>query len=126
LSKFLKIDELIDSVTEYVRIKIELVKLNMIEELSGILAQLIALFLILTVFMFFMFFGSITLSTFLNYLWSSAYLGYGAVTCFYLLALLFFVYLLQSGKLKDAVENQITKAMKEKEALTEKSIEEDE
>lgn len=123
MSKFLKIDELIDAVSEYVRIKIELVKLNMIEELSGVLAQLIALFLILSVFMFFLFFGSITLSAFLNTLWNSAYLGYGAVTAFYLVVLLFFVYLLQSGKLKDAVEAQIAKAVKEKEALIQNSTE---
>ncbi len=120
MSKFLKIDELIDTVTEYVKVKMELIKLNMIEELSGIISQLIALTLILTVFTFFLFFGSITLSLFLNDIWHSPYLGYLAVTTFYLLMVFFFVYLLQSGKLQEAVENQITKAVKEREELTEK------
>lgn len=112
MTKFLKIDELIDTLTEYIKIKLELIKLNMVEELSEIIAQVIALFLILTVFMFFLIFGSITLGAFLNHLWESAYLGYGAVTGVYLLVLLFFVFLLRSGKLKEAVEEQISKNIK--------------
>jgi uncharacterized membrane protein YqjE len=124
LTKFLKIDELIDTLTEYIKIKLELIKLNMVEELSEIIAQVIALFLILTVFMFFLAFGSITLSTFLNYIWGSSYLGYGAVTGVYLVILLFFVYLLRSGKLKEAVEVQISKNMKRrKESLNDQNHE---
>lgn len=115
MTKFLKIDELIDTLTEYIKIKLELIKLNMVEELSEIIAHVIALFLILTVFMFFLAFGSITLGTFLNHLWESSYLGYATVTGVYLVILLFFVYLLRSGKLKEAVEEQISKNMKRRE-----------
>lgn len=117
MTKFLKLDELIDTLTEYIKIKLELIKLNMVEELSEIIAQVIALFLIFTVFMFFLTFGSITVASFLNHLWQSTYLGYGVVTLAYLLILLFFVYLLRSGKLKEAVEEQIAKNLKKREGF---------
>jgi len=116
LSRFFKVTELIDTISEYLKIKLELIKLNMIEEISEILSRVIALFLIITVTMFFLAFGSITLAAFLNSVWESPYLGYLAVTGVYLLVLLFFIYLLRSGKLKEAIEVQIAKSAKERDA----------
>jgi len=118
LSRFFKVTELIDTISEYLKIKLELIKLNMIEEISEILSRVIALFLISTVTMFFLAFGSITLAAFLNSVWESTYLGYLAVTGIYLLVLLFFVYLLRSGKLKEAIEVQIAKSAKERDAVS--------
>lgn len=126
LSKFLKIDELIDALTEYVKVKLELIKLGMIEEISEIIAQVIALFLMLSVFLFFLAFGSISVAAYLNELLHSGYLGYTIMTGFYLLVLFVFLYLLRSGKLKEAVEEQIARAVKEREEMIKKSVQENE
>lgn len=107
MSKFPNIDGLVESIADYFLIKVELLKLNTIEELSGVLSKLISLFLILLVFLFFLGFISTALANFLNVVLQSQYWGHAIVGGVYLLVLLFFYYLLKSGKLKEKIATQI-------------------
>ena len=107
MSKFPNIDELVEAIADYFQIKIELVKLNTIEELSAILNKLISLFLILLVFLFFLGFISTALANYLNEVLDTSYWGHAIVAGVYLLVLFFFFYLFKSGKLKEKIATQM-------------------
>lgn len=107
MSKFPNIDELVEAIADYFQIKIELVKLNTIEELSAILNKLISLFLILLVFLFFLGFISTALANYLNEVLDTNYWGHAIVAGVYLLVLFFFFYLFKSGKLKERIATQM-------------------
>lgn len=59
---FARIEELADTVKEYVDIRIAAVKLNTAEKSSGIIATVIAAFIVATVFLFVLVFFSIALA----------------------------------------------------------------
>lgn len=107
LSKFPNINEFVEAIADYLQIKLELVKLNFIEELSEIISKLISLFLILVVFLFFLGFISTALANYLNGILESTFWGHAIVAGFYLLVLFFFFYLFKSGKLKEKIATQI-------------------
>ena len=107
MSKFPNIDELVEAIADYFQIKIELVKLSTIEELSAILNKLISLFLILLVFLFFLGFISTALANYLNEVLDTNYWGHAIVGGVYLLVLFIFFYLFKSGKLKEKIATQL-------------------
>lgn len=97
-----------DTLTDYLKVKFELFKLDMTEHISNILAQLIAFLVILIVLTFVILFLSIGLSQYFNTVLESNSLGYVIVAGIYFIALLIVIYLLKSGKLKSFFETALT------------------
>ncbi len=107
MSKFPNIDELVEAIADYLQIKLELIKLNFIEDISEVISKIISLFLILVVFLFFLGFISTAVANYLNEVLETKYWGHAIVGGFYLLVLFFFFYLFKSGKLREKIATQI-------------------
>lgn len=113
MADFLKIGELIENLTGFVKVKIELLKLEILEEVSKGIANLFALVVTLMLGMLVVGFGSITLAIFLNNQFNSEYLGFVAITGFYLLILVVTLIMTKNGKLTEMIEDQLVKKSKE-------------
>lgn len=103
----LKISKLKETFTEYIRVKFELFKLDIAEQLSNVLAQMIAYVVILLISGLMITFLSIALANFLNTFFVGEAIGYLIVAGIYLLFLLLVFYLLKSGKLKSFFESKL-------------------
>lgn len=82
------INNVVDKLTEYFQVKIDKIKLDLIAQVSKILANFMALILIGVVGLFFFIFGSVALGAFLNEALESVYLGYLILCGFYFLMLI--------------------------------------
>ncbi|MEO9805602.1 MAG: phage holin family protein [Reichenbachiella sp.] len=103
----LKISKLKETFTEYIRVKFELFKLDLAEQLSNVLAQMIAYVVILLISGLMITFLSIALANFLNSFFKGESVGYLIVAGLYLLLLLLVFYSLKSGKLKTFFEKKL-------------------
>ncbi len=115
-----RISKIKETLTEYIRIKFELFKLDLAEHLSNVLAQMIAYLVILIISGLMITFLSIALAHFFNSYFQHEAIGYLLVAGIYLLFLLLVFYFLKSGKLKaffetKLMENISSKAPKEDE-----------
>lgn len=81
---FAQAEELADSVKEYVNTRIESIKLNTAEKSSGIIATLIAGFLVATLFLFFLVFCSIAVALILGEWIGKPWAGFLIVAFLYL------------------------------------------
>lgn len=102
-----KFSKLKQTFTDYIRVKFELIKLDLTEHLSNILAQVIAYIVILMISGLVITFLSIALANYLNTFFENNAIGYLIVAGIYLLLLLLVFYLLKSGKLKAFFESQL-------------------
>ena len=93
--------------TDYLKVKFELLKLDISEHLANILAQVIAYLIIIIMASLVLAFVSLGISFLLNDLLNSSYLGFMITAGFYFLILLVVFTLLKSGKLKSFFENQL-------------------
>lgn len=107
----LKINKLKEVLYEYVRVKIELVKLDLTEHLSNILAQMIAYLVIIIMAGFAIIFLSTGIANLINEKMDSSFLGQIIVASFYLLILLITLFYLRSGKLKRFFESILKEAI---------------
>jgi protein-S-isoprenylcysteine O-methyltransferase Ste14 len=82
---FAKVEELADTVKEYVNTRIESVKLNAAEKSSAIIANVLAAVIVALVFVFFIVFASIALSLVLGDWIGKEWAGFLIVACLYLL-----------------------------------------
>jgi uncharacterized membrane protein (DUF485 family) len=112
LAKFLNVDGVIDSALDYLKVKAEILKLDILERLSGLAALLISFLVVFIVFMFFIAFLSLTVGNALNEALDSSYWGYAMITFLYFLFLLITIYVLKSGIMKRAIESAVAKSMK--------------
>jgi len=110
----LKLTKLKEAIYEYVRVKIELFKLDLTEHLSNILAQLIAYVVILLLAGLVVTFLSMGVANLINERMESNYLGQLVVALFYLLILLLTLFYLRSGKLKKFFESKLKEAVVDK------------
>ncbi len=104
---FLKIGQLIENLTGYIKVKIELLKLDLIEELSKGIANIFSFLIVIILGLFVLGFGSLALAVFLNSYLSSAYLGYLIITGLFLFFFGITIWMAKTGKLKRIVEDQI-------------------
>jgi uncharacterized membrane protein YqjE len=89
--KFLKLDNIVDSLTGYVESRVELVKIEIREDVARVLSHGIVYgAIMLFAFLFLMFF-SVGLAQFLNTFFTAAYAGYWIVSGVYLVVFLIFV-----------------------------------
>ena len=98
------INNLLDKVSEYIRIRGEKLKLDIITQVSKILAQFIVLGSIALIFLFLIVFLSLALGAYLNALLESPHYGYLIVSGIYLLMLLGLFLLLRSNKMQNWLE----------------------
>ncbi|MEO9965173.1 MAG: phage holin family protein [Reichenbachiella sp.] len=102
-----KISKLKETITDYIRVRIELFKLDLTEHLSNVLAQMIAYIIILIISGLVVTFLSIALANFLNAYFEGDSIGYLIVAGLYFVLLLIVYYLLRSGKLKAFFESKL-------------------
>ena len=110
----LNINKLKETISEYVKIKIELLKLDITEHISKILAQVIAYLIIFILALFVFGYASIALANYLNTIFQNDIGGYLVLSGFFLLLLFIVLYFLKSGKLKAFLEAKIVIGKEEK------------
>jgi len=103
----LQINKLKETVAAYVKIKLELFKLDITEHLLKILAQVIAYLIIFIMAVLVFAFAGVALANYLNSVFENAYGGYLVIAGFFLILLFIVLYLLQSGKLKTFLESKM-------------------
>ena len=101
----LKIGKIKETISNYIKVRLELFKLDLTEHISHILAQLIAYLIILIISTIVITFLSIALAQYLNTQLESTSIGYVIVSAIYLIILLIVYYFLKSGKLKAYFES---------------------
>lgn len=111
MAKYFNIEKLLDTIIDYLKVKADLLKLDVIERISGLVALLISFLIIFIGFLFFIAFASLTIGSLLNGVLNSTYLGYAIVTSVYLVLLLIVLYILRSGKLQRIIEDAVIAAM---------------
>ncbi len=99
----------LDKITQFIELKVEQLKLRMIEKISGLLANVISLSIALFATFFFIFFLSFALAYLLNAFLSSTYLGFFIVCGFYLLVILILLFLLRKKIIQGWFESLIHK-----------------
>lgn len=98
------INNLLDKLSAYIQVRGEKIKLDIIAQVSKLLAHFVGFLLVGLVGFFFFVFGSIALGAFLNELLESVYYGYLILTGFYLLLLIIVLLLLRSRKIQKWLE----------------------
>jgi len=101
------LNKLKEAISGYLKIKIELIKLDITEHLSQVLSRIIAMFVIFIISMFVLAFASLALASYLNDLWGSSFGGYLVLSGIFIIVLTFTIYLLKSGKLRKFLEINI-------------------
>jgi hypothetical protein len=102
-----RFSEIVDRLTEYVEVKIELLKLNLLTRLSKVLASVISVGIITGLLFFFLFFLGFGIAELLNELLSSQFWGFIIVAGIFLLLILIIFRLLSSNKIQDWIEKAI-------------------
>lgn len=111
--KFFKLESLIESLTGYLESRVELVKLEIREDVSRLLAKsIVYAALMLFAFLFLIFF-SIGLAQYINTFFEAGFAGYWIVALIY--AITFFVLLLFREDLLKNFEKQFTEKIRRKE-----------
>ena len=109
MSKILPINRLIDKLTDYIKLKGEQLKLEILSHVARVLAYAITFIIIGLIAAFLGLFAALTLVVYLNYLLDSVFLGYIIVSGLLLVLLLIFVLLLKTEKIQRWLEAMIIK-----------------
>jgi len=83
---FVQLQHLAEEAKEYVNVKIDLIKLNLAEKTSSIVADTAATLISAIIFLFFLFFASTGLALFLSSVIGKSYAGFLIVAGIYLIA----------------------------------------
>lgn len=82
----LNLDKLLDSLSRFVEIKMQIYELKFKGELVEIISSIAALTMILTLGIIMLFFFSLALGFFLNDLFGSSFMGFAIIGAFYMLS----------------------------------------
>ena len=93
--KLLRLDNLVNNLTDYVETRLELVKLEVKEEIAKAIARITIMIFVMMAFTLFIIFISITLALWLATFWGYV-MGFGAVALFYFLMLIIVLALRQT------------------------------
>lgn len=110
VSDILKINKIKDLLSKYIKVKVELLKLDLTEHISNIIAQVIAYLIILLMSMFVLGFASLAVAHTINEYYGSRQLGYWVISGVYFVMLLVILFFLKSGKLGSLIESKISEA----------------
>ena len=108
----IKIDKLIEAISSFLKERFDVMKVDIIDKISSIIAKLISFIILFLVLLFFIGFTSISIGSYLNIILDSSYLGYCIVSIFYLIAFIGLYIYSKSGKLKKLVEEEFNKGIK--------------
>ncbi len=87
-----KFDHLLEHLIGFLDAKSEILKLELKEELIKILSRLVAGLILVVLVALVLLFSSVAVGNYLNQLWASSYLGYGAMAgSFFMLCILVFL-----------------------------------
>ncbi len=111
----LNLNKIKETLSGYLKVKIELLKLDLTEHISKILTQVIAFLIIFIIGMFVLAFASFALANFLNDIWGNTYAGYLVLAGVYTIVLLIVLYFLKSGKMKQYLESNIVGGISDEE-----------
>lgn len=106
-----KIAELFNKIVEYFELKVRELKLKTIQTASSILTILVLIITLSSFAFLFILFGSLALSSILNDLLNSTYLGYVLVACIYLLLILMMIVLFRRGIINKWLQTVILKSL---------------
>lgn len=98
------INNLLDKISEYIRLRGEKLKLDIITQVSRLLAHFVAFIFIAIIGLFFLVFLSVATSAYLNEALESTFLGYLIVAGFYLILLIAVWFLLRSNRIQNWLE----------------------
>ncbi|NQW26836.1 MAG: phage holin family protein [Flammeovirgaceae bacterium] len=107
---------LIDKIIEFVKLKGDQIKVELIGKLAKFLAYVMTLMVIFFLLLLFFFFLSMAISEVLNHYLGSQYLGYFVVSGFFFVTILIFVILLRSGKMHQVFKEIIVDMNKKEDA----------
>jgi type VI protein secretion system component VasK len=109
LATVFPINKLVDKLTDYIKLKGEQLKLEVMSQVARVLAYVIMFIAIGLVASFLGLFGALTLAVVLNYWLESVFLGYVIVSGLLLIVLIILILLLKSQKMQKWLENMIVK-----------------
>lgn len=98
------ISDVLDNISEYIQIKGEKIKLQVMAKMASFLGAFIAFLMLLIVGVFFVVFLSIALAIYLNGVLESAYYGYLIVAGIYFIKLILLVALVRTRKFQKWLE----------------------
>lgn len=101
---------LIGRITEYVKLKIQQIKLELVGHIARLMSQLIVMMLLVLLGLFMILFLSFAAGAFLNEILESSFLGYLIVAGGYFIALLTVGLLAKSGRIQGWLEEAILRA----------------
>ena len=84
----IKIDKLIDSITSYLKIRFDILKIDLIEKISSSISSVISGFILFFILLFVLAFASLTAGSILNFYFESEFLGYAIITGIYIVIFL--------------------------------------
>ncbi|MGB3466302.1 MAG: phage holin family protein [Cyclobacteriaceae bacterium] len=108
MPKILKIDQLIDKISSYIHVRVDMLKADMMGQLSGIIAGVITILMVMFFMAFVCLFLSLGLASWLNALLNSVVWGYVIVAGFYGILTFIAIRLAQSGALKERIKQIFT------------------
>lgn len=98
------INKLVDKISDFIKVKGEKIKLDIIAQVSKLLAHFVAFMTIAVIGVFLLIFLSLALSVYLNYILESPHYGYLIVSGIYLLMLIILVILVRSNRIQHWME----------------------
>ena len=99
--------QIVNKINEYLRLKAEQLKLEVMGRVSKVLALVITFLLVAVLGLFFALFLALTLAVFLNYVLESEFLGYLIVSGIILLKLVILIVLLKTNRIQRWIESAI-------------------
>ncbi|MEQ8472094.1 MAG: phage holin family protein [Marinoscillum sp.] len=98
------INKLVDRLSDYIKLKGERLKLDIIAQVSRLLAHFVGFMTIAVIGVFLLIFLSMALSAYLNNLLDSSHYGYLIVSGIYLIILIVIIILLRSNRMQRWLE----------------------
>ena len=108
MPKILKIDQLIDKVSSYIHVRVDMLKADMMGQLSGIIAGVITILMVMFFMAFVCLFLSLGLASWLNDLLDTVVWGYIIVAAFYGILTFISIRMAQSGTLRERIKQIFT------------------
>lgn len=105
--KIFPITTLIDKLEDYLKVKGEKLKLEIMGHTAKVLSYAITFILLGVIGLFFFLFIYLSLAVYLNHLLDSIYLGYLIISGFILLQIVIIMLLLKTGKIQKWLESMI-------------------
>ena len=101
---------IIERVKEYVKLKVEQIKLQLVGHMARLMSQLIVVGLLITLVLFMILFLSFAASALINELLESNYLGFLIIGAVYFLGVVVLLLLAKSGRIQEWIETAILNA----------------